>query len=170
MTADGCSPDELANTLAAWAAGDLPDAGQEALEDSDGAEDDDPFVLKDRGRHHFQAGRYGEACDCYSDAIDAALAGDFVEGQEFASVLYCNRAACQLSLGDNDAALLDAGRAVKLNKANAKAFFRKGQALMGLKRFDDALECLGRAHQLAPGDASCAKLLAECAPHVRSAP
>mmetsp|Transcript_28614 Transcript_28614/g.59492 ORF Transcript_28614/g.59492 Transcript_28614/m.59492 type:complete len:172 (+) Transcript_28614:30-545(+) len=104
---------------------------------------------KDRGGVHFKARRFGEARDCYTEALDAEMASGYAGGKAFASVLYANRSACLLELRDPEGALLDAGRAVQMDKTNRKAFFRKGKAFIAMERHEDALDALLHARRLA---------------------
>mmetsp|Transcript_20479 Transcript_20479/g.47727 ORF Transcript_20479/g.47727 Transcript_20479/m.47727 type:complete len:782 (-) Transcript_20479:51-2396(-) len=53
--------------------------------------------------------------------------------------LYSNRAACYLKLRKFEKALEDAKLCISLNQSWPKAYFRQGQALRGLQRWDDAV-------------------------------
>ena len=55
-------------------------------------------------------------------------------------VFYSNRSAAYAGLGAFDNALLDAERTVSYKPDWPKGFSRKGAALYGLKRFNDAIE------------------------------
>merc|ERR1712224_1132096 len=105
----------------------------------------DPRILTMKGDDYFEQQRYSEACDSYTEAIDADMAAGFAEGMHFSSALYCGRAACHLALVDYSVALLDATCAVQLDKNNAKAHLSRSRALIGLIRYEEALECLERA-------------------------
>ncbi|RWS29355.1 39S ribosomal protein L23-like protein [Leptotrombidium deliense] len=52
--------------------------------------------------------------------------------------IYLNRCLCYVKLGLFQLALDDAQHAIKLNPTLAKCYFRKGQALFGLKKYNDA--------------------------------
>merc|ERR1719335_1010996 len=53
--------------------------------------------------------------------------------------LYSNRAMARLNLNRPEDALADTEEAIKLDKAFVKSYYRKGQALQRLKRFDEAI-------------------------------
>merc|ERR1719188_2842552 len=53
--------------------------------------------------------------------------------------LYSNRSACYVKLRKFEKALADAKKATALKPEWPKAFFRQGQALRGLRKFEDAI-------------------------------
>jgi len=53
--------------------------------------------------------------------------------------LYSNRSACYIKLKKFEKALDDANMCVSLNESWPKAYFRQGQALRGLRRWEDAI-------------------------------
>ena len=58
--------------------------------------------------------------------------------------LYANRAACQLELRNYRSCTLDCGASLRINAANAKAWFRSAKALLALDKTDEAAEaCRG---------------------------
>ena len=84
---------------------------------------------KGEGNAAFQAGDFKQAAVYYTEAI---LAFD----KDHA--VFSNRAACFLKLGQADKALADCDRCLALSPRFVKALFRRGIALMGLNRFEDA--------------------------------
>ena len=122
----------------------------------------DPTALKEKGDTHFKARRFSEARALYNKTLEAELSRDLAAGRAFASVLYCSRAACNLQLGDFTAALADAEEAGWLDGTNSKTYFRKGRALMSLRRFELAVHCLEPAVVRWPQDQDLFYLLAEC--------
>ena len=66
--------------------------------------------LKEQGNSHFKAGDYESALKCYAEALHDGPVKDSEK-----AVVYKNRAACHLKLGDNKAAIIDASLC-KLNK------------------------------------------------------
>ena len=81
--------------------------------------------LKSRGNKAFGARRMEEANILYSRAIE-------LDGSMHA--LYGNRSAVYHTMGKFSESLTDAEAAIKCSPGWAKGFFRKGNALMGLKR------------------------------------
>jgi tetratricopeptide (TPR) repeat protein len=72
------------------------------------------------------------------------------ECREVLCVIYSNRAACALKLGDHQLALTDANACLELDPDNIKANFRKGLALHALGRYREACPVLGLALQREP--------------------
>jgi tetratricopeptide (TPR) repeat protein len=68
---------------------------------------------------------------------------------ELESTLYLNVAACQLKLGQFEAALEACN---KVGKDNQKALFRMGQAHFGLGNLEKATEAFKEALKLSPND------------------
>ncbi|KAG6478198.1 hypothetical protein ZIOFF_061632 [Zingiber officinale] len=68
--------------------------------------------------------------------------------------------ACKLKLRDLEGALLDADFAIREKEANAKAYFRQGQAHSALNDVDAAVESFLRALELEPNDGAIKKELA----------
>ena len=71
--------------------------------------------------------------------------------------LYClpitlNLAACSLKLKEYSDALQHCDQVLQEEENNVKALFRKGQALNGLNKWDEALESFKQANQIEPTD------------------
>ncbi|KAG8468996.1 hypothetical protein KFE25_007514 [Diacronema lutheri] len=105
---------------------------------------------KAEGNAHFGAKRYVDAAEAYSQAIAC----------EPDAVFFSNRCACQLKLGQLDAALADALRARELRPTWAKAHFREGSVLTAMGRHADAARSLCEALQLEPSAEAAAELRA----------
>ncbi|KAI9352852.1 hypothetical protein BDR26DRAFT_849955 [Obelidium mucronatum] len=101
----------------------------------DGTPEEMALNSKELGNEAFQLGKkhYKDALDHYSKGL-AAKCGD----ANLNSVLYCNRAAVNLELGNFRKVLNDCGEAIKLNPANIKAFYRSTKALLSLDRIVEA--------------------------------
>eukprot|EP00884_Botryococcus_braunii_P016908 jgi/Botrbrau1/3900/Bobra.0183s0121.1 len=101
---------------------------------------------KEKGNEHFKAGRYAEATDCYSRAL---------ENDENNAVLYSNRSAAYLQLKEYTKALSDADTCLKLQPGWDKGHFRKGSALenidlrQALAAYKDGLACNAENAELA---------------------
>jgi tetratricopeptide (TPR) repeat protein len=88
---------------------------------------------------------YPEAIQLYSKAIEIKPSD---------AILYSNRSMCYLSIGKNSEALSDAEQAIQLDGGYAKAYFRKGSALVALSNYSLAKESFEEGLKLAPGDKS----------------
>lgn len=95
--------------------------------------------LKEEGNALFKAKNFSEAAKKYSDGLGVMPTH---------AVLLNNRANCYLNLGKLEDALADAESACKESPSWTKAFYRRGQCLMALKRFTDAAEVLWKAYQM----------------------
>ena len=86
---------------------------------------------KDEGNALVKEKKYKEALDCYSKAIE-------VDPND--PILYSNRSAMHLNLSEFDEAINDAEKAISLKPDYAKAYLRKGKALEGQQRIQEALD------------------------------
>lgn len=77
-------------------------------------------ALKAQGNTHYQAGRFQQAVELYSKAIEADPSN---------ATLFSNRSVSQLQLGQHEAALADAQQCCKLKPGWEKGHFRRGAAL-----------------------------------------
>ena len=95
--------------------------------------------IKERGNRAFKARRMEEADMLYSRAIE-------LDGSMHA--LYGNRSAVNHTMGKYEKALDDAIMAIQCKPDWAKGYFRKGNALLGLKRPHAAQEALEQSLKL----------------------
>jgi stress-induced-phosphoprotein 1 len=87
-------------------------------------------ALKDQGNKAFQAKDYDNAISLFSQAISIDPTNH---------VLYSNRSAARAGKKQWAVALEDAEECVKINPGWSKGYARKGAALHGLRRYDDAI-------------------------------
>merc|ERR1711971_1035400 len=127
--------------------------------------------LRLRGNEHFKNKLYERAKNCYTKALgkDAEQYG-WRTGPMF-SVLYCNRSACELELGNAQAAYDDALLAARANDKNKKAHFRRGKAAIAMEKQREAYDAFVQCRKLAeinnePPDTNLNRLIAECERHV----
>ena len=97
------------------------------------------------------AKRYAKAVAGYT----AALAAD-----PTSAVLHANRSAAHARLENFGSALADASRAVELDPAYVKAYYRRADAAAGLGRVKEALKDYRAAAKVAPRDPDLRKKLA----------
>jgi DnaJ homolog subfamily C member 8 len=105
--------------------------------------------LKGLGNAAFAAGNYARAVELYSAAIDR-------DGGR-SHVLYSNRSAALLARGgpgDALAAISDANTALRLDPGFAKAYHRKGCALVAIGEVDDAIAVFSAGIRVDPASAA----------------
>ncbi|XP_022098254.1 hsp70-Hsp90 organizing protein 1-like isoform X2 [Acanthaster planci] len=101
---------------------------------SDQIDNMDPIVLQSRqtavkGNEMANLGHYSAAIELFTQAIE-------LDPRDFR--FFGNRSFCYDRLEEYESALKDANRAITLSKDWPKGHFRKGRALVGLKRFAEA--------------------------------
>lgn len=109
--------------------------------------------LRIRGNEYFARAEYKLAAEMYSMAVEKARR----EEKEEEQLALSNRAESWLRLGRSKAALEDAEAALRIlggrrGLAAAKALFRKGRALMGLRLYEEAMGVLEQVLEAAPSD------------------
>ena len=106
--------------------------------------EDKVTILKARASALFSHGFLEMAATMYTRAIGLHAC----EGTPASHVLYANRSACRSGFGDYDGGLMDAVQCIDLNPTWPKGYLRKGAALHGLFRWDEAVRAyeLGLAH------------------------
>ena len=108
--------------------------------------------FKDSGNAFLQAGKFPEAIEAYSKAIELDPTDH---------VFFSNRSAAHLSAGDADLALEDALDCIKLSPKWAKGHSRKGAALHSLRNYEEASEAYEAGLEIAPDDAGLKSGFAE---------
>lgn len=116
--------------------------------------------LKSQGNEAFGMGEYAQAVLQYSLAIDKTA--ELADGFSALDVLYSNRAAAFLKLGQHEKALADADTALDSNPDNLKAAFRKGLALHASGQYEMAMPILANAHQKEPKNQQIKQALQFC--------
>lgn len=114
--------------------------------------------LKTQGNASFAAKDYESAIKHYSDAIAAAEQSGETEGVH---VLYSNRSASYAGLKNWAQALEDAELTIQANPSFAKGYGRKGSALHGARKYDEAVEAYKAGLEKNPDDAALKKGLAD---------
>jgi tetratricopeptide (TPR) repeat protein len=101
--------------------------------------------IKTRAKGSLTTKNYPEAVALYSKAIE--LRPDD-------AILFANRSMCQLGMSKSSDALDDAEKAIDNDPAYVKGYYRKGMALIGLKKYAAARDAMRKGLDLAPGDKS----------------
>uniref|UniRef100_A0ABM0LYH0 Protein unc-45 homolog B-like n=1 Tax=Saccoglossus kowalevskii TaxID=10224 RepID=A0ABM0LYH0_SACKO len=89
---------------------------------------------KQEGNQCFSQGKYKEAIIAYTNAIDSCPE----DNKNDRAVFFKNRAACHLKLENYKVAVKDADQALELSPSDAKALYRKCQALENLGSHEEA--------------------------------
>ena len=105
-----------------------------------------PTPAASRGCHSDERRATPRRVRAYSEAIG------FYSADACPPKLLSNRAAAHSARGDHPAALDDASRAVALDRTWSKAHCRRGTALHGLGRLDEAISAYSEALRLEPGN------------------
>lgn len=121
--ARGCAPEMLEEVQEKTERCQSPDR-------SGWAPDDHAKENKAKGDVCFKQNDWRNAVVFYTRAINHAPSDE---------KLYSNRSGCYAKMKKFEKALQDANKCVSLNDMWPKAYFRKGQALRGLYRWDDAI-------------------------------
>ncbi|KAL4398977.1 Hsp90 co-chaperone [Malassezia pachydermatis] len=114
--------------------------------------------LKAQGNASFAAKDYESAIKHYTAAIEEAEKSGEKDGVH---VLYSNRSASHAGMKNWDAALDDAEATIRANPSFAKGYGRKGSALHGAHRYEDAVAAYKAGLEACPDDAALKKGLAD---------
>ncbi|XP_067649303.1 sperm-associated antigen 1-like isoform X2 [Haliotis asinina] len=104
--------------------------------------------LKSSGNKHVQKGEYQQAVECYTGCIDALP--DRV-------VSYTNRALCYLKLNKPQDAISDCDEALKREKENTKALYRRAQARKMREEYKYSLADLLQLLKVEPNNTAAKK-------------
>lgn len=91
--------------------------------------------MKEQGNAALTAGKFDEAVDCYTKAINLDKSNH---------VLYSNRSAAFLKAGRLQEALADAEETIRVNPSWPKGYSRKGAVLFALDKLEDAFNCYNK--------------------------
>lgn len=143
LRASECHPDKGGSP---WAFQTVQKAYQELLECFDG---NDPEMekknCKQKGMEAFRAKRFEEACHWFERAVSAKEGG---ESQ--AAALYSNLAAANCARKDYKAALRASEKCIRERPEWFKGYYRRAEALVGLREFEKAERALLSALELNP--------------------
>lgn len=109
---------------------------------------------KEDGNTAFRSKNYVEAIKLFTLAIDVAASRPLWENNQMArdemALCLANRSAALAAVEDWIGALCDADACIKLKRPWSKAHYRKGKALQGLGRLDEAKEAYELGLQFDP--------------------
>ena len=95
--------------------------------------------LNERGNAAFHKKKFDDAEKCFSEAIKLNMGS---------KALWTNRAKCRNAMKKHEEAILDCESALSINPKCHKTVEEKGNAILGLDRFDDAKTCFESLCQL----------------------
>ena len=110
-------------------------------------------VLKAQGNAAFSAGDYSAAIKHFTEALALDSSNH---------VLYSNRSAAFASLKNYDSALIDAMKTIELQPSWSKGWGRKGAALLGQGRLEEARTAYSEGLKLEPNSEQLRKGLESC--------
>lgn len=108
----------------------------------------DAAALKNKGNEEFSAGKYVEAANSFSKAIEQ-------DGEN--NVLYSNRSACYAAMHKYKDALDDADKCISIKPDWAKGYVRRGAALHGMRRYADAITAYEKGLKVDAANSACAQ-------------
>ena len=106
----------------------------------------------ERANNCLQLGQYDNAISCYSKA---SLLDPLNQ------IVYSNRSAAYLSIGDSKNALVDGLKCIELDPTWHKGYSRYGAALFELHRYEDAYKVFECGIKLSPNDSYLARAMNE---------
>ena len=109
-------------------------------------------ALKAEGNEAFKAGHFSEAAQRFSEA----LAQDPTN-----ATLLSNRSGALAAMGNYGPALADADQAIQLSPQWVKGYSRRGAALYGMGRMQEALDAYEAGLRIEPGSAQMAQAAAD---------
>lgn len=110
--------------------------------------------FKKAGSAAYTAGKFQEAVEAFSNAIQAETGTD-KEAKQFLKLVYSNRSAAYSQLRDHSKALADANKIVEnLDPEWGKGHMRRGDAYAGLGDWTRAYNAYQRAERLSPNETS----------------
>eukprot|EP00026_Physarum_polycephalum_P008203 Phypoly_transcript_08282.p1 GENE.Phypoly_transcript_08282~~Phypoly_transcript_08282.p1 ORF type:complete len:493 (-),score=92.25 Phypoly_transcript_08282:20-1498(-) len=110
-------------------------------------------ALKNEANELFAAGKYLPAIELYTRAIELTPGN---------AVLYANRAFANIKTEAFGSALIDAQKAIDLDKKYIKGYYRMATAKLALGKHKEALNYFRQVVKLVPNDRDARKKLEEC--------
>lgn len=108
-----------------------------------------PMTAEDhklKGDEHFKLAQFKEAVASYTSALGL---------NPGSAVLYSNRSAAYKTLKRYKEALTDAERCIDIEPSFAKGHYRKGSALLGMDKVQEAVDAFMTSLRLNPNDKDC---------------
>ncbi|KAJ7963879.1 Serine/threonine protein phosphatase [Quillaja saponaria] len=109
--------------------------------------------LKVRANDAFNAHKYAQAIDLYSQAIELNTKN---------AVYWANRAFAHIRLEEYGSAIQDATKAIEVDPKYSKGYYRRGAAYLAMGKFKEALKDFQQVKKICPNDSDATKKLKEC--------
>mmetsp|Transcript_21885 Transcript_21885/g.70470 ORF Transcript_21885/g.70470 Transcript_21885/m.70470 type:complete len:507 (+) Transcript_21885:76-1596(+) len=122
-----------------------------------GGSEEEAIQWKEKGNAFFKKMHFSEAIDAYTKGIEAMPS----------AVLLSNRAFAYVKTEAFGLAIADAGQALELDASYPKAYYRRGSALIGLGKFQEALKDFRQAVKLQPKSKDARLKFQQCQKEVR---
>ncbi|KAI4824928.1 hypothetical protein CgunFtcFv8_013186 [Champsocephalus gunnari] len=132
------------------------------------------IIVKEKGTQYFKEGKYKQASVQYKRIVSwlENESGLSEEDEKKAKALQLaanlNLAMCFLKLQEPNKALENCDKALELNPSNEKALFRRGEALFGMKEFDQAKDVFQQVLQLYPANKAAKSQVVLCQTRVKA--
>ena len=110
------------------------------------------LTLKQEGNSFFVAGKYGEASEKYTRAVENLKGLSTDPAKALLKTCYLNNAACCLHLKQYEVCITQCSEVMKTETSNLKAFYRRGQAYFHTNKHEEAVKDLKRALEISPQD------------------
>jgi len=114
--------------------------------------------FKNKANELFTGGKYEKALSLYDEAIKL---------NPYNAVYFSNRAFAYQKLEQFGASVVDAARAIDLDKTYAKAYYRRGSALVALGKYKAGLKDFKKVVQIYPKNKEAQDKLQQCEKAVR---
>ncbi|XP_022047604.1 peptidyl-prolyl cis-trans isomerase FKBP4 [Acanthochromis polyacanthus] len=130
-------------------------------------------IVKEKGTQYFKEGKYKQASVQYRRIVSwlEHESGLSPEDENKAKALqlaaHLNLAMCFLKLQEPNQALENCDKALELDGSNEKALFRRGEALFGMKEFDQARDDFQRVLQLYPANKAAKSQVVLCQKRIK---
>uniref|UniRef100_A0A7N1A8Y1 Thioredoxin domain-containing protein n=1 Tax=Kalanchoe fedtschenkoi TaxID=63787 RepID=A0A7N1A8Y1_KALFE len=105
---------------------------------------------RNRGNDLFKSDRFTEACSAYGEGLRLDPSN---------SILYCNRAACWVKIGQWERSIEDCNQALRIQPSYTKALLRRAVSNTKLERWSDAVGDYEALRKALPDDNEVAKSL-----------
>ncbi|CEI96647.1 hypothetical protein RMCBS344292_10804 [Rhizopus microsporus] len=105
------------------------------------------YKITNRANEYFEKGLYSDAIAEYTKALKLVTEPC---DDDYLALIYTNRSASYLQLNEYENAKEDASRAMAIARHWAKGYFRYGQVLLKLSKYDEAIEYFKQASALDP--------------------